>query len=734
MVVKKRSGSYIQFLIYLIVIVLINVVGTTLFFRMDLTRNKIYSISEASKRVVSTLSEPLTVKVFFTKNLPAPHNNTERYLRDLLEEYSAYANQYFNYRFFDVSAEEGDVSQETRENQELAKDYGIYPVQIRIIKEDEVRFQKAYMGLILIHGDLIERIPTITSTEGLEYQLTTAIQKLNNKISALLRLPEKIHIKLFFSSSLKTVAPLMRLNTLPEIPGKLESIVRNLNDKVYGKLEFEQFDPTEDRNLEAAVEEYNLLNLKWPALSEGHIPPGEGAIGLVMEYQDKVVTIPLIHVTRLPLIGTHYELADMEKMEEVITDNLESLIDVNENLGYLTDHGTFKLWDASPALPMGRRNEDVLTTFRTLVSENYAIKNVNLTEEAIPESLNCLVIARPTESFADYELFQIDQFLMRGKTLALFLDAFNEIMPPQQRDKPYQYRREPMYVPITTGLEKLLEHYGIRIMKSYVMDENCYKQELPARFGGGERAIYFAPIIKDQFINHDIAFMQNIKGLVTLKISPLELITERIAEYGLQAHKLFASSEKSWEMSGKVNLNPMFIRPPLSGDEQRSLPLAYILEGKFPSYFAGKPIPEKELKEEPAKQEGEKERAGKKADVDLSKIKGEGEILSKGEPGKILIIASSEMLGDKLLDPQGRSPNAMFVLNVLDFLNNREEIAVMRSKVQRFNPLLDTGAGVKTLVKSLNIGGPPILVVLFGLLIWLRRHSRKKHIQMMFQK
>ena len=48
---------------------------------------------------------------------------------------------------------------------------------------------------MLIHGDIIERIPTITSTDGLEYKLTTAIQKLNQKVSALLALQGKINVK-----------------------------------------------------------------------------------------------------------------------------------------------------------------------------------------------------------------------------------------------------------------------------------------------------------------------------------------------------------------------------------------------------------------------------------------------------------------------------------------------------------------------------------------------------------
>ncbi|MGD9150240.1 MAG: Gldg family protein, partial [Desulfobacterales bacterium] len=137
MQVKKGSERYIKFLIYLIIVVLVNIAGITLFFRLDLSANKMYSISDASKKVVSTLSEPLTIKVFFTKNLPAPHNNTERYLHDLLEEYAIHANRYFNYSFHDVSAEEGELSEEKQENQRLANNYGIHPVQIQAIEKDE---------------------------------------------------------------------------------------------------------------------------------------------------------------------------------------------------------------------------------------------------------------------------------------------------------------------------------------------------------------------------------------------------------------------------------------------------------------------------------------------------------------------------------------------------------------------------------------------------------------------
>lgn len=731
---KILSVKYIKFFTYMTVIVLINAVGITLFARIDLTENKIYSISKASQKVVSTLSEPLTINVFFTKKLPAPYNNTERYLHDLLEEYSIYANQYFNYRFYDVSPEEGGISKKARENQELAKNYGIFPIQIQVVEKDEIKFKKAYMGLVLIHGDIIEKIPTIISIEGLEYRLTTAIQKLNNKISALLNLPEKIHIKLFLSSSLESVAPYMRLKKLSELPGKIENIIQKLNAKNYGKLEFEHLDPTKDESLEGVSKKYNLLNLKWPALSKGKIQPGKGVSGLVMEYGNKTITIQLIRVIKLPLIGTHYEMVDMNNIEEIINKNIESLIDINEDLGYLADHGTLNTTGASPQGSMGQ--QDTITTFRNLISQNYTLKDINLKTGTIPDSLNCLVIARPTETFSDYELFQIDQFLMRGKSLAVFLDAFNEVMPASQQGMLFGSNQGPRYVPINTGLEKLLEHYGIRVKKSFVMDENCYKQILPKQFGGGERTIYFAPLIKNKHINHDLEFMRNIKGLIAVKISPLELNKKRITENGLKAHRLFASSKKSWEMNGQINLNPMFIQPPQSSENRQSLPLAYILEGEFPSYFAGKPIPEKTSAESDSesKKEGPQEKSIEKPEIDLSKIEGEGKVLSRGRPGKIFILASSEMLKDNLLDERGRNPNTMFILNVIDFLNNREDIAIMRSKEQRFNPLNDTTAGTKTFVKSFNIAGLPVLVVLCGFLVWFQRHSRMKRIKMIFQK
>ena len=275
-------------------------------------------------------------------------------------------------------------------------------------------------------------------------------------------------------------------------------------------------------------------------------------------------------------------------------------------------------------------------------------------------------------------------------------------------------------------------YYGIRVKQAIVLDENSHRQRMPQVYGGGERPIYFAPIIRNQNINHELEFMKNIKGFIALKMAPLELNDKQIAANQIKALQVFTSSKKSWEMRDHINLNPMLLSPPAADTDQRAFPLAYLLEGKFPSYFAGKPIP---VKETPKDDKESKKDASQpsEASPDLSQVKGEGGFLARGKTAKIFLMGSSELLKDRILDPEGKSPNAMSIMNVLDALNHRSDIAQMRSKIQQFNPLITTSAATKTIIKAFNVVGLPLIVVFFGLFVWMKRHARRKQIQMMFQ-
>jgi len=720
MAVQNKS-RYIKFGIYLILLVLLNVAGLTLYLRADLTKNRVYSLSKVSREVVATLKEPLTINVFFTKNLPAPYNTVERYLRDLLEEYSLSGNRYFNYRFYDVTPLEEGGSAHSAENQRLASDYGIQPVQIQAIEQDEVKIKKAYMGLAIVHGDMVEKVPTITSINGLEYQLTSAMMKVNNKISALLKLEKPVEIKLYISPSIREVAPYMGLKDLPELDNGVNEIVTELNRTTYGKLSFSTVEPSGQEEIAALADEHGLMHLKWPDIPQSSVKAGSGVIGIVVEHGGQSMALPVLQVFRVPLFGTQYSLASPDEIDEMITESVESLIGINESIGYLTGNG------ALPLYGMPGSQTEPATSFVQLLSKSYSLKQVDLKDGGIPEGLKTFVIAGPTENFSDYELYQIDQALMRGTNLALFLDSFQEIMPQQGGP----FGQMPQYVPNDTGLEKLLDHYGVRVNKSIVMDENCFTQRSSRQYGG-EQKIYYAPIIQNRNINSDIACMANIKSMVGLAMSPLEIDEKRLAENKITATRLFSSSERSWEMRDIISLNPMFIRPPAGEEELRSYPLAYMLEGSFPSYFADKPIPEKPAATDEAADAQEGEKPAPKAD--LSGFEGTTTLASSARPGKIFVVASSHLLRNNVLDAEGQTPNSAFVMNVLDVLNDREDVALMRSKVLSLNPLNDPRAQTKIFIKSINIVGLPVLVVGFGLLVLLHRHVRKNRIELMFSK
>jgi hypothetical protein len=113
-----------------------------------------------------------------------------------------------------------------------------------------------------------------------------------------------------------------------------------------------------------------------------------------MQYGDKTITTPLLQVIRVPIFGTQYKLTEMSQMEETINANVEALIDINEDLGYLSDHGTLSVSDAA-GLNQTVQQQPTLSNFRSLMSQNYTLKNINLKQDVIPEGLKCLVIIRP---------------------------------------------------------------------------------------------------------------------------------------------------------------------------------------------------------------------------------------------------------------------------------------------------------------------------------------------------
>ena len=69
------------------ILVLVNVLGLFFHGRADGTQKELFSLSDGSRRLASSLKDQMEIRAYFSKDLPPPYNALELYVRDLLAEY-----------------------------------------------------------------------------------------------------------------------------------------------------------------------------------------------------------------------------------------------------------------------------------------------------------------------------------------------------------------------------------------------------------------------------------------------------------------------------------------------------------------------------------------------------------------------------------------------------------------------------------------------------------------------
>jgi len=699
--ILKNQSLKINFILYIALLILVNLVSSTLFFRADLTSNKKYSLSRVSKESVSNIKEPLTIKAFFSDNLPGKYSSLQREFTDLMEEYALAGNKNFNYQIYIIKKDGISTDKTGRNLKDLAADYSINPIQIQTIENDEVKLQSVYMGLTLIHGNMIKTIPSIATVNNLEYNITGSINKISKKISALLSLKNNISVNLYLSSSLYAMG-----EGLSSYPDEIKKITGDLNNLNYNKLTYNYIDP--DSSPIQDNKNFSLTSFK---LQGNDGSTKKVYADLVISNGDQSTVITLLQKN---IFG--YDIISPDKLTDNINGIIEKLLGLNEEIAYLTDYGTLPLYQNPYAQT---QQNPSLNNLNMMISDNYSLKPIATSDSGIPDNIKTMLIVSPKEKFSPWALYQIDQYIMKGNSVGFFIDTHTEVAAKNQN--PYN-PQPPVYVPRDTGLDALLSHYGVNIEKSYVLDENCYKQTGQNNQGSlSETTFYFAPKILSQNINNSVPFLKNIKGLIMLNTSPLKIDDK--SDNAKNIKVLFSSSDKSWEMKDKINLyNPTTIFPP-SNEDRSQYPLAALVEGNIDSYFNGKDIPKKELKE------GEG-----KGLISSDLITDNENFIPSTKQGKVFVIGNSAVLTDNILDKTGSSPNAVFIYNVLDTLNGRDDFAEMRSKGQPFNPLKETSPGTRSFIKGFSIVGLPLLVIISGLIAWLIWTSRKKRIELMFRR
>ena len=167
-----KSSSVVSVIILFGILVMMNAISIRNFFRLDLTSSKMYSLSEASKNIVSSIEDKVLVKAFFTPDLPSPYNTTYRYLRDMLEDYRAYSKGHLDYEFIDPGSEEALEKE--------AQSFRLPQHEFRAVANDKFEAKMGYMGVAFIYGDKKETIPFVGNVDNLEYEITSLINRITS--------------------------------------------------------------------------------------------------------------------------------------------------------------------------------------------------------------------------------------------------------------------------------------------------------------------------------------------------------------------------------------------------------------------------------------------------------------------------------------------------------------------------------------------------------------------------
>ncbi len=169
----KKTDLSVTVLLVIGILVVVNFFSNQLFARWDLTENKIFSVSPATKRVLKELDDIVSVKAYFSSTLPSQVLATKQEVSDVLSEYQTYSGGKVKVEFIDPKDDQAV-------ERELAM-IGIPQLTFQVYDKDQMQLVNGYMGIAISFGGNTEVIPAVKSdTSDLEYQLTTAVKKVTS--------------------------------------------------------------------------------------------------------------------------------------------------------------------------------------------------------------------------------------------------------------------------------------------------------------------------------------------------------------------------------------------------------------------------------------------------------------------------------------------------------------------------------------------------------------------------
>ncbi|WP_343700127.1 gliding motility-associated ABC transporter substrate-binding protein GldG [Chitinophaga sp.] len=234
-------------------------------------------------------------------------------------------------------------------------------------------------------------------------------------------------------------------------------------------------------------------------------------------------------------------------------------------VGYMLGHGE----------PEGPNIYDALKTLHEL----YQVDTINLkTDSHIPQEFDAVLFVRPLETFTDEDKLKIDQYVMNGGKVLWFIDNLTASADSLRGREFVAFDRN-------LQLEDLLFKYGARVNLDLVQD--LQSDMIPLVVGNIGDKPQIRPIPFPFFPLLTPGNTHPIVKNMDLIMSRFASSIDTIKGGGIRKTVLLATSDHSRTLGGpvRISLESVQQQPNQRDFRQRAIPVAVLLEGRFPSLF-----------------------------------------------------------------------------------------------------------------------------------------------------
>ncbi len=181
----KRAGM-IQLVLGVVIIVLLNIVGSFVFHRFDLTSEKRYSLSPATKDLLKGIDDIVFFRVYLEGEFPAGFKRLRNATKEMLDEFRAY-NKNIQYEF--VNPSESENEKERNDTYQLLMEKGLQPTDLQVNTKEGREQQIIFPGVIAVFKSNEVAIELLNSQIGVppEEVLNNSIQGLEFKLASAIR-------------------------------------------------------------------------------------------------------------------------------------------------------------------------------------------------------------------------------------------------------------------------------------------------------------------------------------------------------------------------------------------------------------------------------------------------------------------------------------------------------------------------------------------------------------------